>query len=212
MYPTHTPALIRRLLRDLVWRVPDRGRSVYLTFDDGPAPGVTPWVLDLLAEHGAKATFFCVGRNAEAHPEIMARIRAEGHAIGNHTHEHVNGWRTDTYAYLRDVLRCQASTGSTLFRPPYGRITPAQLKALRKRFHVIMWDVLSADFDSSISGEQCLRNVIGHSGPGSIIVFHDSPKAEARLRHVLPSILSHFVRERYAMKALAPGPIGPTGR
>jgi len=202
MYLARTPALVKPLLKEFTWHVVGTGRSVYLTFDDGPTPEVTPWVLDTLAAYDARATFFCIGRNAQVNPDLLARIRKEGHAVGNHTHGHPSGWNTPTKAYLRDVLLCQAITGTKLFRPPYGRISRQQSRALGKRFSLIMWDVLSGDFDTTINGERCLRNVVDHYEPGSIIVFHDSMKAEPRLRFALPRVLDHLVEEGYALRAL----------
>lgn len=202
MYLARTPALLKPLMKELQWSGPAATRTVYLTFDDGPIPEVTPWVLDTLAEYNAKATFFCIGSNVAQHPELFARLRQEGHTVGNHTFDHLNGWNTQRFTYLRNVLRCQAYTGSRLFRPPYGRITRQQMKALRQRFNVVMWDVLSADFDERLDAGQCLRNVVEHSTPGSIIVFHDSLKAEPRLRHALPAALAHFAAEGYSMAAL----------
>lgn len=202
MYLARTPALAKRLMGGLVWGMPGRHKDLYLTFDDGPDPEVTPWVLDTLARSKAKATFFCTGRNAEANPALMDRLRREGHSVGNHTWDHPDGWRTPTASYLRNVLRCQRSTGTRLFRPPYGRITPRQARALRSRFEIVMWEVLSADFDTAIGGERCLRNVLRHARPGSIIVFHDSPKAWPRLRHALPLALERFAADGFAMRAL----------
>ncbi len=212
MYLTRTPALLKPLMKELQWSGPAEGRKLYLTFDDGPIPEVTPWVLDTLAQHGAKATFFCIGRNVAQHPALFARIRQEGHSVGNHTYDHLNGWNTERFSYLRNVLRCQDLTRSKLFRPPYGRITRPQTQALRKRFSVVMWDVLSADFDERLDGEQCLRNVIEHSVPGSIIVFHDSLKAESRLRHALPAALAHFTAQGYSMEALNEAGLNPPVR
>lgn len=202
MYLARTPALIKPLLREFTWQMAGTGRSVYLTFDDGPIPEVTPWVLDTLASYGARATFFCLGRNVQADPGLFERIRHEGHSVGNHTYNHLNGWNTPARAYLRDVLLCQAITGTRLFRPPYGRITRQQSGALGKHFSLVMWDVLSGDFDTTIDGERCLRNVVDHTTPGSIIVFHDSLKAEDRLRYALPRVLDHLVREDYSIEGL----------
>jgi len=212
MYLARTPAPLKPLFRDLVWSVPDAGRRVYLTFDDGPIPEVTPWVLDVLAQHGAKGTFFCIGRNAEQHPELLHRIRTEGHAVGNHTYEHLNGWQNSTRTYLRSVLRCQAITGTPLFRPPYGRITAGQAKALKARFHVVMWDVLSADFDTAIDGERCVHNVLDNVTPGAIIVFHDSLKAAPRLRHALPRVLAQLGELGFTMAPLDPAQLIRPGR
>lgn len=205
MHLARVPAVVRALFPDLVWRVHTAERAVHLTFDDGPTPAVTPWVLDQLRAHEARATFFLVGQNAAAHPELVERIRREGHAIGNHTWEHANGWRTSTESYVSSVDRTRNLIGGRLFRPPYGRITRSQRRALRERFDIIMWDVLSADFDATMDGERCLRNVKRHAQPGSIIVFHDSQKAEARLRHALPLALAHFQAKGYAFHALPEG-------
>lgn len=202
MYLARTPALVKPLMKELTWSMPVEPRTVYLTFDDGPIPDVTPWVLDTLAEHGAKATFFCVGQNAAAHPHLLERIRTEGHSVGNHTYDHLSGWSTSTFGYLRNVARCQSLTGSRLFRPPYGRITRQQARALRKRYTLVMWDVLSADFDPNVDGERCFRNVQENAAAGSIVVFHDSLKAEASLRHALPRTLARFAAEGYTMAAL----------
>ncbi len=182
--------------------MPATRKVLYLTFDDGPIPEVTPWVLDQLRDHGALATFFVVGANAQRHSDVLERIRREGHAVGNHTWHHVNGSRTPRATYLRDVLHTQPHTGTRLFRPPYGRLTWGQARALRARFDIVMWDVLSADFDAAVTPERCLRNVLTKARPGSIIVFHDSLKAEPRLRYVLPNVLKHFSEEGFAFEAL----------
>lgn len=202
MYLARTPALLKPLLKEFVWSMPSVGDEMHLTFDDGPTPGVTPWVLDTLAAYRAEATFFVLGRNATAEPALMDRIRHEGHAVGNHTWDHPNGWRTPTFTYLRNVLRCGEVLQTGLFRPPYGRITRQQSHALLARFSVVMWDVLSADFDTRLSGDQCARNVTRHARPGSIVVFHDSLKAEVRLRSALPIVLEHFAALGYRFRKL----------
>lgn len=204
MYSVRPPLLARIIWPGLLWRMPATSRVVYLTFDDGPEPKVTPWVLDQLAAHGAKATFFCIGRNVEANPGLMTRIRAEGHAVGHHTHGHVNGWHTPDRSYFRDVLKGQQCTGGVLFRPPYGRLSPRQARALKKRFTVVMWDVLSGDFDTRADGPECAQRTIRHVRPGSIIVFHDSVKAAPRLRIALPQVLTRLKEQGYAMEALTP--------
>ncbi|MCB0791561.1 MAG: polysaccharide deacetylase family protein [Flavobacteriales bacterium] len=188
--------------------MPTTERVVHLTFDDGPAPRTTPWVLDTLARHGAKATFFCIGRNVAMHPDLFARIRAEGHGVGNHTWDHRNGWRTSTFAYLRSVLLCQMVTGTSLFRPPYGKISREQVRALQGRFRIVMWDVLSADFDTRIDGDRCIRNVVQNVRPGSIVVFHDSIKAAPRLRKALPAVLENLTANDYRFVALPGGTTG----
>lgn len=205
MYLVRTPALVKPLYRDLLWHLPRQGKAVYLTFDDGPEPQVTPWVLDQLKAHGMHGTFFCVGRNAAAHTALMGRIGAEGHALGNHTWDHVRGWGCTDRQFLRSVLRCDQVLRAPLFRPPYGRITHSQVASLRARFTLVMWDVLSADFDQHLSGEQCAANVLDHIQPGSIVVFHDSLKAEERLRVALPLVLAELRQRGLHSAALEPG-------
>ncbi len=196
------PALLKALLPGLHWRMPSADRSLFLTFDDGPEPAVTPWVLEQLAAHGAKASFFLIGRNARQHHGLVAEIRDAGHAVGNHTWDHANGWRTPLHAYARSVEAAQPLIGTRLFRPPYGRITRAQARALSPRHDIVMWDVLSHDFDASLDGERCAGFVMRKARPGSIIVFHDSLKAEARLRKALPMVLHRLADAGYAFKAL----------
>jgi peptidoglycan/xylan/chitin deacetylase (PgdA/CDA1 family) len=173
---------------------------VYLTFDDGPHPDITPWVLDVLRTHGAKATFFVVGSRVQRYPEVMERMRSEGHAIGNHTMTHPDGWLTPVTAYMDEFRRCAELTGATLFRPPYGRITPTQYRNIAPHARVVMWDVLSADFDSKCSPDRCVTNVLDNVRPGSIIVFHDSQKAWPRLEKALPAVLNGLKE-----KGLRPG-------
>jgi peptidoglycan/xylan/chitin deacetylase (PgdA/CDA1 family) len=180
------------LFPSLIWRFKEREKIIYLTFDDGPIPEVTPWVLDLLKEFNAKATFFSVGDNAKKHPALLKKIISSGHSIGNHTMNHLNGWKTPDEKYFSNVSECSRFVNSKLFRPPYGRIKFSQIRKLKKDFRIIMWDVLSRDYDSTLTGEQCFENVKSKAKPGSIIVFHDSIKAESRLRHALPETLKYF--------------------
>jgi peptidoglycan/xylan/chitin deacetylase (PgdA/CDA1 family) len=179
---------------------------LYLSFDDGPHPEATPFVLEQLANFNAKASFFCIGKNVQLYPDIYNEIIAAGHVVGNHTQNHMNGWKNTTDHYISDIQEATKSIHSNLFRPPYGRISFAQIKALRSNLSlpqdIIMWDVLSGDFDTTINGEQCAQNVIQHAGPGSIIVFHDSAKAMDRLRVALPKVLSHFSELGYQFKAI----------
>lgn len=205
MYMVHAPKIIRSLFKGFTWSFSGKEKDLYLTFDDGPVPSVTPWVLDTLAEYGAKATFFCIGRNCAQHPELLARIREEGHSIGNHTYDHIRGLRTSTRGYLRNVLQCQELTGTRLFRPPYLSISRAQFAAVRKRFDVVLCDVLSGDFDTTIDGARCWRNVLTNVRPGSIVIFHDSLKGEERLRYALPRTLVHFTKLGYRFRALEDG-------
>lgn len=205
MYLTRIPRAVQALFKDLLWNIRGPGKDLYLTFDDGPIPEVTPWVLDTLAAFDAKATFFCVGRNAEKHPELLARIQQEGHAVGNHTFDHARGRSTSLRAYLRDVLKCQQIIETGLFRPPYGSLTMQQLRVLRPHFTIVMWDVLSGDFEQQLDGARCFDRVRQHARPGSIVVFHDSLKAEVRLRCALPRTLAHFAERGYRFKALNEG-------
>lgn len=203
MYLNKTPELLKPLASDLVWDLPTKEKVMYLTFDDGPIPEVTPEVLDVLKTHKAKATFFCVGSNAEQYPEILERLAAEGHSIGNHTFSHTNGWSSSQFAYLRDYQRCQEILGTSLFRPPYGRIKRQQVQALKRKTRIIMWDVLSGDWDAKVSPEQCLQNVTKHAKAGSIIVFHDSLKAKPNVLYALPRFLAHFIAQGYRFESIS---------
>ncbi|MBV2196293.1 MAG: polysaccharide deacetylase family protein [Flavobacterium sp.] len=191
-----THLLIKKNFKKMVWDIPNSEKKIYLTFDDGPIPMVTEWVLDLLKSNNVKATFFCIGDNIKKHPEIYKRILIEGHQTGNHTFNHLNGWKTETNHYIDNFKLCETEHSklntehSFLFRPPYGKIKPSQSKVVRNLgYKIIMWDVLSYDFDSTISAEKCLENVITHTAQGSIIVFHDSLKAEKNLRFALPKAI-----------------------
>lgn len=206
-YWIKTPRIIRKLFSNYTWCFPSQEKVLYLTFDDGPTPEVTEFVLEQLQQYQAKATFFCIGKNVVAHPNIAQRILTEGHTIGNHTHNHFNGWKTSTKHYLENIAEAEKVitpfTSSLLFRPPYGKIKRSQARALRnKGYQIIMWDVLSADFDTTISNEQCLQHVLQHSTSGSIIVFHDSIKAQERLYHALPKVLAYFSKKGYEFKAI----------
>jgi peptidoglycan-N-acetylglucosamine deacetylase len=193
MYMTKTPQIVKRLFPAFFWQDDTVEKVLYLTFDDGPIPEITPWVLEQLAAFDAKATFFCVGDNVQKHPDIFAQVVAAGHTVGNHTMHHRNGWNTDYASYLHDVAACREFVGTNWFRPPYGRITPGQSQALRALdYRIVMWDVLSGDFDPKLDPEDCLQEVIGASEAGSIIVFHDSVKSFDRLKVALPGVLSHF--------------------
>ena len=176
-----------------IWRKEKKKNNIYLTFDDGPIPELTPWVLDILKERNIKATFFCVGENIVKHPEIFERIKNEGHAVGNHTHNHLKGWTTSDEAYLQNVQTCQELTQTDLFRPPYGRATRSQLRHLAKTHRIIMWDVLTGDYDSTISPDQVYRNAVDYVRDGSIIVFHDNIKAKENLQYALPKSLDELL-------------------
>lgn len=202
MYLVKTPQVVQNLFPQFTWRIPARQKVLFLTFDDGPIPEVTPWVLEQLQTYEARATFFCVGENAQRHPELLARLRGEGHAVGSHTHHHLNGWQTDNRAYFLDTRRGAQSIGGELFRPPYGKLKPSQAQFLQRHYRIVMWDVLSADFDPAVSPQQCLENVLDRSGPGSIVVFHDSLKAWPRLEYALPRVLEHFSERGYQFRPL----------
>ena len=189
------PRFIQRLYPERIWAFSHEKASVFLTFDDGPIPEVTPWVLDELKKHNAKATFFSIGENVKKHPEIFERILSGGHSVGNHTFNHLKGSKTETSKYIENTLLAEKLIHSKLFRPPYGKITSKQAKILQiKGFKIVMWDVISYDYDSTVSEEKCLENVLKNIQPGSIIVFHDSLKAEKNLRYVLPKVLE-FLNE-----------------
>ena len=194
--------LLRNLFGSLVWHVPARDPVLYITFDDGPIPEVTPWVLDTLDAYHAHATFFCVGDNVRKHPGVYAEVKKRGHAVGNHTMHHLNGWKTPTVKYIDDVNEGAGYIASTLFRPPYGRITRRQLGILKEQYSIIMWDVLSRDYEVGLSGQQCLQNVLRNAKPGSIIVFHDSLKAFPRLKEALPATLEHFHKLGFRFESL----------
>lgn len=202
MYLVKTPDFIQNNFPGFVWRKPNAANKIFLTFDDGPIPVVTPWVLDRLEQFGAKATFFCVGENAEKYPAVFEQVRTAGHSIGSHTMQHLNGWNTRTETYVKNARDCAALVDSKLFRPPYGRLRPRQAKALRADYDIIMWDVLSGDFDPTISGEDCLQNVIENTEAGSVIVFHDSIKAFPRLQYVLPRVLEFYAERGFEFAGL----------
>ncbi len=213
-----THRLIKTVFSNYVWEVPNSENKVYLTFDDGPTPEITEWTLSQLKNYNAKATFFCIGDNVRKYPEIFQKVNDQGHSIGNHTFNHLNGWKNDSELYVKNVELCadqmatQCSVFSNqyadksncqlnsdhcvLFRPPYGKIKPSQSKKLRKMgYKIIMWDIISYDFDATISPEKCLENVLNNVQSGSIIVFHDSKKAFKNLEYVLPRTLE-FLNEK----------------
>ena len=197
-----TPSFLRQLFPDLLWRFSTNKKVLYLTFDDGPHPSLTPWVLGCLKQFHAKATFFFVGHNVEKHLDLYQQVLEEGHHVGNHTHNHLRGWTTNNKKYIANVAQCQKLVNSTLFRPPYGRITPKQIRQLKRTYTIVMWDVLSWDFRQKTAPEKCVRNVIKHSRPGSIIVFHDNKNAGENIKHSLPLILSHFSKLGYRFEVI----------
>ena len=180
-------------------------KIIYLSFDDGPHPVATPFVLDTLKSYGAKATFFCIGKNVEEHKGIYRRVLDEGHRVGNHTHNHLNGWKVSDKEYFDNVLKASMQIDSSLFRPPYGRISGFQVRYLQKlpqKFRIIMWDVLSGDFDTRLSAEQCTQKAVGSTRKGSIVVFHDSEKAFPRMSVALPKMLEFFSEKGFRFESL----------
>ncbi len=198
------PRFVARIFPNATWCIPNSENRVYLTFDDGPTPGITDWVLDQLALRGAKATFFCLGRNADRYPELLERIREEGHTVGNHTYSHLRGFREKSYAYYEDVVMANKVLQSDLFRPPYGRITPRQLSYLSSRFRVVLWSVLSMDYSKRISPAKSLSIVQRNTRSGDIIVFHDSLKAQRNLRYVLPRALDYLQEKGFLLSGIEP--------
>ncbi|MFD2286125.1 polysaccharide deacetylase family protein [Pedobacter petrophilus] len=216
MYLIKSPLLLKWYYPSLLWNKSRTEKVIYLTFDDGPIPNVTDFVLKTLKAFSAKATFFCIGDNIVKHPDVYAQVINDGHAIGNHTFNHLKGWKTDDETYIQNTLKCQALTQSNLFRPPYGRIKKSQIKSLKSlvvspdsrlktqnsQLNIIMWDVLSGDFDINLSPEKCYQNVIKHTENGSIIVFHDSLKAFDRLAYALPRVLKYFADKGFTFSTL----------
>lgn len=217
MYTVRPPFFLKWFYPKLIWNKANTEKIIYLTFDDGPIPNVTEFVLNTLKNFQIKATFFCIGDNIRKHPEIFERIKADGHAVGNHTFNHLKGWATNDEAYIDNYWKCQELTKSHLFRPPYGRIKKSQIRKLvnswqltassdvkteNSELQTVMWDVLSGDFDVKISAEKCYENVVSHVRSGSIIVFHDSLKAWDRLNEALPKTISHLLKEGYRFETL----------
>lgn len=197
------PFFLPLIFPTLRWREQTHERKLFLTFDDGPMPEITDFVLETLETFNVSGVFFVIGDNVRKHPETFGKIIQRGHGVGNHTFNHVNGWKTATQDYLGNVERCrevlkQEHSDTSLFRPPYGRITPDQVRKLKSSYRIIMWDVLTRDYDAACSPESCLRATIRYSRPGSIIVFHDSHKASRNLIYTLPRFIAHALEAGYA--------------
>jgi peptidoglycan/xylan/chitin deacetylase (PgdA/CDA1 family) len=207
MYLIKTPFWLRALYPVCTWKLPSSEKVIYLSFDDGPHPEATPFALAQLKKFNAKASFFCIGNNVLSYANIYEQIIQEGHAVGNHTYDHLNGWKTDTSTYIDNIKSASNLIVSNLFRPPYGRIKRAQLHAIKTNKslpqQIIMWDVLSGDFDVNLTGEQCARNVMKHAKSGSIVVFHDSAKAWERLQVALPAVLDYFSSLGYRFEVIS---------
>lgn len=206
MYLVKTPRVIQKLFPNFHWRVetPADRPTLYLTFDDGPIPQVTPWVLEQLERYDAKATFFCVGNNVRRHPRVLQQVLDAGHTVGNHTTHHLDGWKTDNVPYFHDVRNCAVTLKTTLFRPPYGRLKPSQVQFLQRHYNIVMWEVLSGDFDPELSADDCFDNITQNARSGSIVVLHDSLKAEDKLRQLLPRLLEHYHARGFAFDRITP--------
>lgn len=207
-YWVKTRWFIRKLFPGFVWNIPNTKKTVYLTFDDGPTPEITEWVLDVLQQHDIKATFFCIGNNIAKHPDIFLKVVEAGHSIGNHTFNHLNGWNTGNTKYFENIAACESimkgTNTSKLFRPPYGKIKRSQKKeVLKMGYRIVMWDVLSADFDQGITPEKCLQNVIKNTAQGSVIIFHDSIKANVNMRYALPKAIEYLKENGFRFGAIA---------
>ena len=214
--PIRVPSFIKWMHPSwYIWDKPSQEKVIYLTFDDGPIPEVTEWVLDLLKQKGVKATFFCIGDNVQKHPTIFKRTLEEGHTIGNHTQNHLKGWIQDTTTYLENTSLAEKTMTKAsnkvqenipsfpLFRPPYGKIKRRQAKKLRKKgYEIIMYRTVAYDWDASVTPEQCLKNVIDNSRSGDLIVFHDSVKASENMKYALPKVIDYFLEKGYQLKAM----------
>jgi peptidoglycan/xylan/chitin deacetylase (PgdA/CDA1 family) len=188
--------------KSCTWKVKTNDKKLFFTFDDGPHPEITAWVLDELAKYQAKASFFCVGDNVVKFPETYNRIIAEGHAAGNHTFNHINGWKHDNITYFKNIEACAKHIDSRLFRPPYGKLSLSQLNHLKKSYQIIMWDKLSRDFDPMLDIEESLNAMKKKVSTGHIFVFHDSEKAEKNLKILLPQLLMYFSELGYSFESL----------
>lgn len=214
LIPAKTPGFVKSLFPNLIWNIATAKKELYLTFDDGPTPEITDWVLDTLSQYNAKGTFFCIGNNIEKYPELFRKICSQGHAIGNHTYNHLKGWKHKTKTYISDIERTEKVIESfrldscvnekKLFRPPYGKFKVKQSKKLLEQgYDIIMWDVLSYDWDKSVSEEACLNNVVQFAKKGSIVVFHDSVKASSNLKYALSKVLETYTAKGYKFKSIS---------
>jgi peptidoglycan-N-acetylglucosamine deacetylase len=204
-YFTKTPFWLKKLYPSCLWNYPSAGgKKIYLSFDDGPHAIATPFVLEQLKKFNAKASFFCIGKNVREEPAIYKQILLDGHRVGNHTFNHLNGWKTSNALYLKNVEQARELIDSDLFRPPYGRMSAFQIRLMKQKLHykIVMWDVLSGDFDPSVNGKQAAERVISKSRPGSIVIFHDSTKAFRVLEVALPLVLAYFSGEGYSFESI----------
>jgi peptidoglycan-N-acetylglucosamine deacetylase len=200
-----TPWWLRKLYPGCIWDFKSSEKTIYISFDDGPHPTITPFVLKVLEQYNAKATFFCIGDNVKKHPEVYQQVIDAGHAVGNHTMHHVNGWKSADKDYLNDISQANEYINTNIFRPPYGRVTQRQIKLLSTglpHFSVIMWSVLAGDWVNTITPQKCFEHIKNNVYPGCIVVFHDSEKANERMRYALPRVLEHFSKQGYQFKKI----------
>lgn len=196
------PGILKGILPEITWKIRDTKLVLYLTFDDGPTPDITGEVLSILANYNAGATFFCIGRNVERNPAIYSQLLVNQHSTGNHTYSHLKGWYTSNREYFDDIRLASRFIHSGLFRPAYGMITPSQIRQLKKQYRIIMWDVMSYDFDYGTGPDKCLNNVIRYARSGSIVVFHDSVKASEKVLYALPRVLEYFSEKGFAFRSI----------
>lgn len=202
MYLVKTPKYVQQAFPSIEWRYQTNNKVIYLTFDDGPTPQSTIPILDILQRYDAKATFFCVGDNIKKYPKLYHSMTDHGHEVGSHTFNHLSGWTTSNQNYYSNIHKAAEMVDSSLFRPPYGRMTPLQTKEISKDYRIVMWDVLSGDFDQNISVKKCFDNVTKNSKPGSVVVFHDSEKTANLVTKVLPQVLEYFAANGYSFEAI----------
>jgi len=203
IYPLRVPDFIQSFFKDYIWKIDTKDKVIYLTFDDGPTPGVTDRVIEYLNKYNAKATFFCIGKNVAENPYLYQSILEGGHGTGNHTYNHKNGWKSSDSDYFDSIEQCNKVMNTKLFRPPYGRIKSSQAKVLKDHYKIIMWNVLSGDFDKTLSKEKCLNNVLKLTDKGSIVVFHDSVKASERVLYALPRMLEYFSTRGFRFESIS---------
>ena len=200
MFIEQVPGFVRNLFPKALWRMNPDEKAVYLTFDDGPIPVVTPWVVDLLGHYGIKATFFMVGDNVRKHPQEYKLVVDAGHRVGNHTFNHLKGLFTDTREYIENVEKADTLIHSSLFRPPHGMLRRSQYKELSKRYQFVMWDLVTRDYSKRMNSEEVLANVKKYVRNGSIITFHDSLRSEENLKYALPRAIEWLLEQGYEFK------------
>ncbi len=197
-----SPRIIQHLFADFLWKIDTDEKVIYLTFDDGPHPVITPWIIDLMNKYDAKGTFFLIGDAVSKNPDLYQLYKTNGHQVGNHTFRHIKGWRSRKKNYLEEIAQCSEVVESSLFRPPFGQINLQSIREIKKQYKIVMWDVLSWDFNTKTSAETCLSNVVNYSNEGSIVVFHENEKSMKNIMFALPKVLEHFTKLGYQFKAI----------